>query len=185
MVMRMLAEGGFPLLCDARRPADRHNPFGYFEYEPVKGIASDGSWLALAEGRAVKIVVPLLMELPNDRPYALLFIGRNPKAVLRSQNIMLGIDADTPPSQVWLDRLISLEAQARRWCRERQRCPTLPLRYESVLAEPAASCRVIQGFLGRRLDLAAMAAAVAGRETPSPGLAASSDPSRIPKPRTG
>jgi len=41
---------GMPLLTDERRPADLHNPRGYFEYEPVKHLAEDSSWVEAARG---------------------------------------------------------------------------------------------------------------------------------------
>ena len=52
MMMRILEAGGLPPLTDGIRTADRDNPNGYYEFEPVKQTARDVSWLAQAEGRA-------------------------------------------------------------------------------------------------------------------------------------
>src|SRR4029077_10320628 len=63
MLMQMLAAGGQPVLTDGLREADTDNPLGYFEYEPVKQLHRDARWFQHAEGKAVKIVSPLLPHL--------------------------------------------------------------------------------------------------------------------------
>ena len=35
MMMQMLRAGGIDLVTDEKRPADNHNPHGYFEFEKV------------------------------------------------------------------------------------------------------------------------------------------------------
>lgn len=160
MLMGILAAGGFPLLVDGHRPADQDNPEGYFEYEPVKRIHYDTSWLDHADGRAVKVVVPLLLELPPDRRYNVLFIHRDPDAVLRSQARMLkrrGGDVGDP--EQWRANLIHLEQTSRRWCTDRK-VRTLLIKYEHVVATPEAVCHSICSFVDRKLDLAAMASIV-------------------------
>ena len=66
LMMRMLDAGGIPALTDGHRPPDEHNPGGYFEYDPVKRLAEDASWLEAARGRAVKVIYRLLAHLPNS-----------------------------------------------------------------------------------------------------------------------
>jgi hypothetical protein len=66
LMMQMLAAGGIPALTDNLRPADESNPRGYFEFEPVKRLRSDRSWLDQARGHAVKIIHVLVRELPAD-----------------------------------------------------------------------------------------------------------------------
>ena len=60
MMMKMLAAGGVPPLCDGLRTADSDNPNGYYEFEPVKNTKDDPSWLKDAPGKAVKMVYSLL-----------------------------------------------------------------------------------------------------------------------------
>jgi hypothetical protein len=57
MMMKMLAEGGLPVLTDSIRTADEDNPNGYFELEVVKQL-SEGQkdWLAGADGKIVKVI---------------------------------------------------------------------------------------------------------------------------------
>jgi hypothetical protein len=78
-----------PLLTDERRPVDLHNPRGYFEYEPVKHLAEDSSWVEAARGRAVKIIYRLLRHLPNDIEYRIVFLERDLVEVFESQQDML------------------------------------------------------------------------------------------------
>ena len=59
LMMQMLQAGGMPLLIDGLRPADADNPNGYWEYEPVKRLQQDHSWIPKAEGKAVKVVSAL------------------------------------------------------------------------------------------------------------------------------
>ena len=56
MMMRMLEKGGVPVLTDKLRQADEDNPLGYFEFEPVKRLDKDTSWLGEATNKAVKII---------------------------------------------------------------------------------------------------------------------------------
>ena len=46
MMMAMLGAGGLDLLQDGVRAPDEDNPRGYFEYEPVKRLARDRTWVA-------------------------------------------------------------------------------------------------------------------------------------------
>ena len=50
LMMQMLAAGGLPPLTDNLRAADESNLRGYFEFEPVKRLRSDRSWLDQARG---------------------------------------------------------------------------------------------------------------------------------------
>ena len=62
--MHMLEAGGITPLTDGMRVADKDNPKGYYEYEPVKKL-SEGhhQWLKKARGKVVKII----LGKPGDR----------------------------------------------------------------------------------------------------------------------
>ena len=66
MMMRMLDAGGVPIVTDQVRKPDSYNPRGYYEYEKVKGMKGDVSWLDQCYGKAVKIVSQLLYFLPTE-----------------------------------------------------------------------------------------------------------------------
>ena len=59
-MMQMLQAGGLPAFTDRVRSADEGNPRGYFEFEPVKRLRIDRSWLPQARGHAIKIIHLLL-----------------------------------------------------------------------------------------------------------------------------
>jgi hypothetical protein len=69
LMMQMLEGGGVPAVTDNVRAADVDNPRGYYEFEKVKRIREDASWLAETRGRAVKIVSQLLYDLPSSERY--------------------------------------------------------------------------------------------------------------------
>ena len=69
MLMQMLDAGGMPILTDKLREADEDNPKGYFELEAVKAMFRDQSWLTEARGKALKVVVPLVCNLPPGCNY--------------------------------------------------------------------------------------------------------------------
>src|SRR4029450_2106899 len=89
LMMQMLQAGGMPLLTDDLRPPDADNPNGYWEYEPVKRLHQDNSWIRKAEGKALKAVSGSLHYLPPQPTYKILFMQRPMQEVLASQTVML------------------------------------------------------------------------------------------------
>ena len=89
LMMQMLASGGIEVLTDNLRTADADNPRGYYEFEKVKQIERDSSWLPQARGKAVKMVSQLLYHLPAGERYRVLFLERDLGEVLLSQEKML------------------------------------------------------------------------------------------------
>jgi len=93
MMMRMLEAGGIEPLADGIRNADRDNPRGYYEYEPVKRLRDDPSWVAGSAGRVVKMVYALLGALPEAADagltYRVVLMRRDLNEVVRSQRLML------------------------------------------------------------------------------------------------
>src|SRR5574337_153211 len=87
MMMQMLHRGGIPAVTDEIRSADEDNPKGYYEFEPVKKTKEDASWLARAGGKVVKMVYRLLYDLPGDYAYHVVFMRRNLREVIASQNV--------------------------------------------------------------------------------------------------
>jgi hypothetical protein len=163
MMMRMLAEGGAPLLTDELRVADSDNPRGYFELEAVKGTARDASWVKKAAGTCVKVISTLLPHLPPDQSYRVLLMRRNIDQVVRSQRAMLERLGTTPAGeddsaarQSQLEHLVELES----WLSSAHYMKVLGVSYERVLAQPEKEIERILGFLGLDLDAAAMRRAV-------------------------
>jgi tetratricopeptide (TPR) repeat protein len=101
MVMQMLAAGGMPVLVDDCRAADESNPRGYFEFERVKNLRADNSWLGEARGKAVKVIVQLLPALAMAHRYRIVYVERDIDEVLASQRRMLGTRDASFPRSAW------------------------------------------------------------------------------------
>ena len=97
MMMKMLAEGGLPIVTDELRSADDDNPNGYFELESVRQLA-DGrnEWLSEAGGKAVKVISSLLEFLPAAYTYKVIFMEREIREILASQRKMLEHRSEAP-----------------------------------------------------------------------------------------
>lgn len=95
MMMRMIEQGGMPVLVDHLRTADDDNPNGYYEFEPVKKTKQDPSWVPGGVGKVVKMVHLLLLDLPLDFQYRVVFMRRHLDEVVKSQNVMLERHGDT------------------------------------------------------------------------------------------
>jgi hypothetical protein len=163
LMMQMLAAGGIPPLTDNLRTPDDSNPRGYFELEAVKRLRADQSWLAEAQGKAVKIIHLLMRELPVDGrfQYRVLLMRRPIAEVLSSQRSMLARQgkpsADpTVLAKVYDTQLTQLEA----WLAANACFSVLQVEHHGLINAPAAVVDQIAQFLGGDLDVAAMAAAV-------------------------
>ena len=166
MAMRMLEAGGMPPLTDRERGADEDNPLGYYEFEPVKTLREDSSWVAGARGRAVKIIYKLVYDLPADVNYRIVFMQRDLMEVLRSQETMLerAGASQGPVGQALMLELFQGEViEFQRWAKTQRNIEILYLNYSDVVQDPASSARQIAEFLGNGLDAGAMAQAVERR----------------------
>lgn len=160
LLMQMLAAGGLPPLSDATRGADAHNPRGYFEYAPVRRLPRDASWLAAAEGRAVKVIHARVPALPPGPAYRVVLVRRDLREVVASQDAMLGDAAPPGPDAGRLAAIFAEELAELERCCARRQIPLLELAYADVLRDPAGAAARLARFLGGGLDEAAMARAV-------------------------
>ena len=163
LMMQMLQAGGLPPLTDGRRAADEHNPRGYFEHEAVKQGRNDLSWLEQASGRVVKVVHLLLMQLPSDRNYRVIFMVRNLDEVIASQREML--KRQNRPGAAVDDRTLAgiFDKQmttVRRWLAERPHFRVLYLNHSDVIAHPRAAAEQVSVFLDGALSVDNMVGAV-------------------------
>jgi hypothetical protein len=159
MMMRMLAAGGMDILTDEIRKADEDNPAGYYELERVKQLKEDRSWLPDARGRAVKIISALLVNLPPDYTYRVIFMRRNMNEILDSQQEMLrrrGKAAD-PSADGKMAALYEKHlGQTDEWMRRQPNLTFIYVNYNRMLANPAGEVARVTAFLGDTLDPAAM-----------------------------
>jgi hypothetical protein len=158
LMMKMLEAGGLPVLVDGIRTADVDNPRGYYEFEPVKRLKEDVSWVAPACGKAVKMVYLLLLDLPPDVEYRVLFMRRNIDEVLASQAAMLrrlGKSApldDARMAALFHDGLAKFDA----WVKDRPNFHLLDVSYNALVTDSAPIAAEVDQFLGGGLDVDAM-----------------------------
>ncbi len=160
MMMRMLQAGGLELLTDDVRTADRDNPRGYYEFERVKQIEHDRSWLDEARGKVVKMISQLLHGLPKDYRYKVVFMRREMDELLASQRKMLErrgqpVDRITDPrmAELFRNHLERVEA----WLDRQPHFDVIYISYNRVLAGPLEQVKMIDGFFAEDLDVPAMA----------------------------
>jgi hypothetical protein len=162
-MMQMLAAGGMPLLTDGVRSADESNPRGYFEYEPVKRIRRDASWLPLAEGKAVKVVYALLGDLPAGYRYQVIMMHRDLQETIASQGEMLR-RSGRAGADVNDEKLSALFAKEVRetvcWMKEQANFAILEVAHRDCLRDSSAVAARVNEFLGGSFDEAAMAASI-------------------------
>ena len=139
MAMKMLEAGGLPVVSDGLRRADEDNPRGYYEDERVKDLHQEGdkTWLRDARGKVVKIISFLLKSLPADNNYQVLFMHRNLREIVASQNKMLarrGERNDTPDERAV--QLLDEQVRDARFFLRRPQFEVLELTYADVLNGP-------------------------------------------------
>lgn len=163
MMMRMLETGGLPVMIDRIREADDDNPNGYYEFEAVKQTKEDASWLEDSDGKVVKMVYRLLYDLPEDRTYYVLFMGRNLDEVLASQRVMLerhGSGADGI-SDAQMRTMFQAEIDKFfKWIANRSCFKMIRVDYNALLADPMLELTKVNEFLDGGLDVEAMASTV-------------------------
>ena len=170
MIMRMLEAGGIPPFTDVVRKPDSDNPRGYYEYEPVKRLDKEASWIGSAGGHALKVISTLLKYLPAEYSYNIVFINRSLEEVLASQQAMLRRrveQGEIPPEAAAPERLNQehdqlLQSyarhirQIRQWLREQSNIKTLFVEHRETLDNPQQTAQAINQFLGGNLDIQAM-----------------------------
>jgi Sulfotransferase domain len=161
MMMKMLSEGGLPAVTDAIRTADEDNPNGYFEFEPVKQLAEgQQDWLKDAGGKLVKVISALLEHLPPTHVYKVVFMEREIKEILASQQKMLrrrnelSKSTDDEMEGQFRDHLNAVKY----WLARQPHMSVKYVDYNRLMADPDAYCQPIADFLGMPLDLTRMLA---------------------------
>ncbi len=151
------------LLIDNIRRADEDNPNGYYEFERVKKLEEDNSWLDEAEGKAVKMVSMLLYKLPKDRQYKVVFMKRNLEELLASQRVMLqrrsqgeSKTGDDKMGELFRKHLAEIES----WLERQGNMDVRYIHYNEILYKPHEGAELITRFLGDDLDVEKMSAVV-------------------------
>jgi predicted AlkP superfamily phosphohydrolase/phosphomutase/tetratricopeptide (TPR) repeat protein len=165
MLIQVLAAGGVGVLSDGLREADEDNPRGYLEFEPVKNLLRDSKWLSEGRGRVIKILVPLLTALPSDLACRVILCERNLDEVLDSQERMLirrnqRLEATPQRRRMLKDEYSRTLGRVKAMLTRRPRTHLLVIEHGDAIRNSLHTAERVNLFLGGRLDVARMAAAI-------------------------
>ncbi len=161
LMMQMLDRGGIPVVTDVIREADVDNPRGYYEFEQVKKIKEDASWVPSVRGKAVKMVSQLLYDLPASERYRVIFMERDLDEVLLSQEKMLArLNRSAAPRDEIKSAFTKHLDRLRSWLQDQPHIAVLNVRYNDLVAHPEQLATQVSNFLGGQADVQAMAEAV-------------------------
>lgn len=153
LMMQMLECAGIKIVTDGVRAADEDNPRGYYEYEAVKSIKQDASWLPATRGMAFKMISQLLYDLPLSERYRIIFMERDIDEVLSSQEMMLqrrnrvSIERDQM-KQSYALHLERLHA----WLQEQPGMQVLRVSYNDLVDHPERESLRVSDFLSGAVD---------------------------------
>ena len=141
--------------------ADTDNPKGYYEFEKVKKIKQDASWLPETRGKAFKMVSQLLYDLPASEKYRVIFMNRDLDEMLVSQEKMLNrLNRPAAPAEAIKPSFIAHLDRLRDWLGQQQNIQVLYVNYKDLIEHPQEEAERISSFLAGAADAQAMAQAV-------------------------
>ena len=161
MMMKMLAEGGLPVITDEERRSDDDNPNGYFELEVVRQLKQGNfDWLKEAQGKGVKVISALLEFLPQDYEYKIIFMERDPQETLASQKKMLDHRGQTSKlSDEEMEQQFHQHLSAiKPWLVRQPNIELCSVNYNALMTDPAINCAKIVDFLELPLNKSRMVA---------------------------
>jgi hypothetical protein len=148
------------ILSDGERQADVDNPRGYLEWERIKQLPQDPSCITEAEGKVVKVISRLLLSLPSEHDYQIIFMQRPLPEVMASQDEMMKrrgtFKAGTDSSFI----ATAFERHLREvdiWLDRRPNGSVVRITYHRVLNESRTVAEELVRFLQTTLDVDAMA----------------------------
>jgi Sulfotransferase domain len=165
LMMQMLDAGGLAVLSDGERKADTDNPKGYLEWERVKQLPKDPSLIGEAEGKVVKIISELILSLPMDHEYRIVFMQRPLPEVLKSQDEMLRRrgNADSIGDNSAIEEFFQRHLiEVNKWLAGKPNVQVTRVHYHRVLREPKPVAEEVAAFLKVPLDIEAMTRQVDG-----------------------
>lgn len=164
LMMQMLNLAKIECMTDHIRRTDHHNPYGYYEYEPITNLKNNTDCLINCIGKAVKIISYLLHYLPVQYEYNIIFIKRNLSEVIASQNAMLN------RKNIGLDQSCSSEdlvtiynrhlSEITTFIHSQKNMNVIFCEYSGIIENPFEHACLIQEFLHHEINIHKMASAV-------------------------
>ncbi|MBG15829.1 MAG: hypothetical protein CL853_05700 [Crocinitomicaceae bacterium] len=163
MMMQILSAGGLDILTDKKRTPDDNNPRGYFEYEPVKKLMIDKSWLPQAKGKVVKVIAQLIPYLPSNFNYKIVFMRRPMDEVLKSQQVMLGKEKDVKSKAFPSGLNNAFQKQLNRvdeWIESQANIDVININYKDIISSPENELESLVSFLDKPLEIDKLKSAI-------------------------
>lgn len=91
LMMQILEKGGFPVVYDKKRKADKNNPKGYYELfggKIISRLEEDKVDLSEYEDKAIKVTSIGIYHLPEDFEYMIFWMERDFEELARSREKM-------------------------------------------------------------------------------------------------
>ena len=155
MMMKMLAEGGLPVITDELRRADEDNPNGYFELELARQLKDGNSaWLQDAPGKGIKVISALLEYLPSQYHYKVILMERDGREILASQKKMLehrGQTSRLSDEEMEQEFKVHLAA-VKPWLVRQPNMELHVVNYNALISQPESVCEQIVEFLDLPLN---------------------------------
>lgn len=173
VMMQMLDHGGVEVVTDNIRTADTDNPRGYYEFEKVKKVKLDASWLPGTRGKAFKMVSQLLYDLPPTERYRIIFMERDFDEMLLSQEKMLKRLNQPSAPRGAIKRAFTLHLERlHEWLPLQRHMQLLRVSYNDLVGGPEQQAERVSEFLGGKVKVEAMLKAIdpalyRNRKTPS------------------
>jgi hypothetical protein len=156
LMMQILQSMGIAIFTDNKRLPDESNPKGYFEHELVKTIENDTSWLKQVQGKAIKIISPLLIHLPEYYRYKIIFMIRDLDEILISQNKMLSLNKvqDKDVKKNTLKGIMNKDLnQAKSWINANDEVKCLYQEHSKIVNDFEKEILKIEKFLNVKADI--------------------------------
>lgn len=155
MMMKILEVGGMEIVTDIIRKVNEDNPHGYYEYEKVKEIKEDASWLKETRGKAFKMISQLLYDLPSNENYKVIFMKRKMNEILASQSKMLermGSSKDGISDEKMGEFFDKHLSKIIDWIEGRKYIDVLYIDYNDFLINPDEHIKTLNRFLNYKLN---------------------------------
>ena len=163
MMMQMLEAGGMAIVTDHIKKPDEDNPRGYYEYEKVKEIREDASWLKNCNGKVIKMVSALLYYLPKGKKYKVIFMVRDMEEMFESQEAMLqrlggeGVDINY---EEMIEKLEKHLLDVKDWVARQRNIEVTYIDYNEVIQNPQRKASLVSQFLKGQVNVEKMSTVV-------------------------
>lgn len=161
MLMQMLVNGGMEAFVDDSRDIDENNPNGYFEHSLVKNLSLNSNWMQLTDHKLIKIVAPVIMNIPLNYKYKVVFVERSVDEVAQSQTKMLSRVGSNEAVMPNLEKELNASLQKTKdWLDKRSNVEVLYVNHADIINAPNQAAEQINRFYNFKLDTNQMANSV-------------------------